>query len=130
MCPGISGDIMADKLKLSSKSSDQLNYISTRLNLKRNVVCRIALSVSLSSGSPVSDEIKTDSDGYEFNKTTILGPDEIYFKAISCYVQDKASDNNFFNIIVRNHIESGLEMMYANYQKVNSPIGYLSSLIS
>ena len=121
---------MADKLKLSSKSSDQLNFISTRLNLKRNVVCRIALSVSLSSGLPVSDEIKTDSDGYEFNKTTIFGPDEIYFKAISCYVQKKASDNNFFNIIVRNHIEKGLEKMFTDYQKVNSPVGYILSMIA
>lgn len=120
---------MADKLKLSSKSSDHLNFLSIRLNLKRNVICRIALSKSLSSGVPVLNDIVTDSDGYEFNKTTILGPDEIYFKAIVSYIQNKASDGNFFNIVVRNHIENGLEMMYGEYQTVNSPVGYLSSLI-
>ena len=120
---------MADKLKLSTKSSDQLNFLSTRLNLKRNVICRLALSVSLSSKEPVSYEITTDSDGYEFNKTTIMGPDEIYFRALSSYVQNKAADSDFFNIVVRNHIEKGLDVMFSEYQKINSPVGYLSSFV-
>lgn len=121
---------MADKLKLSTQSSDQLNFLSNRLNLKRNLICRMALSISLSKKEPVSFGITTDTEGYEFNKSTILGPDETFFKALSAFVQKKAADSDFFNIIVRNHIENGLEIMYSDYQKVNSPVGYLSQLIS
>lgn len=120
---------MADKLKLSTHSSDQLNYLSGRLNLKRNLICRIALSISLSKGAPVPATIKTDSEGYEFNKPTILGPDETLFKALTCYVQNEPANNDFFNITVRNHIENGLEIMFSDYQKINSPVGFLSSYL-
>ena len=120
---------MADKLKLSTHSSDQLNFLSNRLNLKRNLICRIALSVSLAKGVAMSTIIETDSDGYEFNKPTILGPDETYFKALACYIQNEPSNNDFFNIIVRNHIENGLDIMFSDYQRINSPIGFLSSYL-
>lgn len=121
---------MADKLKLSSETSEKLNFLSNRLNIKRNLVCRLAISVSASKRMPVSDSIENNTDGYEFNKPTIFGPDEIYFKAIVCYVQQEAANSNFFNIIIRNHIENGINLMYNDYQIVNSPTGYLTSLIS
>ena len=121
---------MADKLKLSSESSDKLNFLSTRLNIKRNLVCRLAISISVSKKEAVEESIKTNTDGYEFNKSTIFGPDEIYFRAIVCFVQNKAADSDFFNIVIRNHIENGLNIMYDDYQTVNSPVGYLSSIIS
>lgn len=121
---------MADKLKLSTNSSDELNFLSNRLNIKRNLVCRLAISVSVAQKTEVVTTINSDTDGYEFNKSTIFGPDEIYFKAIVCYVQQKAADSDFFNIVIRNHIENGLTIMYDNYQKVNSPVGYLTSFIA
>ncbi|WP_400209649.1 DndE family protein [Candidatus Methanarcanum hacksteinii] len=120
---------MADKLKLSNDSSDKLNFLSNRLNIKRNLVCRLAISVSVSQRKKVDTTINSDTDGYEFNKSTIFGPDEIYFKAVVCYVQQKAADSDFFNIIIRNHIENGLDIMYNDYQKVNSPVGYLTSFV-
>lgn len=121
---------MADKLKLSNDSSDKLTFLSNRLNIKRNLVCRLAISVSVAQGKMVDTTINSDTDGYEFNKSTIFGPDEIYFKAVVCYVQQKAADSDFFNIIIRNHIENGINLMYDDYQIVNSPTGYLTSLIS
>ncbi len=120
---------MADKLKISKESSEQLNFLSTRLNLKRNLVCRIALSISLATREPISESIDTDTEGYEFNKSTILGPDETYFKSLSAYVQNKSNTSDFYNIVVRNHIERGLRIMFNDYQTVNSPVGYLSSLL-
>ncbi len=121
---------MADKLKLSTDSSNKLNYLSNRLNIKRNLVCRLAISVSIAQKIKIETTINTDTDGYEFNKSTIFGPDEIYFKAITCYVQQKAADSDFFNVIIRNHIENGLNIMYDDYQKINSPVGYLTSFIA
>ncbi len=120
---------MADKLKLSKDSSEQLNFLSIRLNLKRNLICRMAFCVSLNLREPVSDSIGTDTEGYEFNKSTIIGPDETLFKALSAYVQKEPSGSDFFNITVRNHIERGLEKMYKDYQTINSPVEFVAGLV-
>ena len=121
---------MADKLKLSAQASERLNFFSSRLSLKRNVVSRIALSVSLSLEEPVSSILETDTDGYEFNKPTIIGPDETMFRAMVSFVQNESIGEDFFNIYVRNHIERGLEKMYGDYELINSPSEFMSSLIS
>ncbi len=120
---------MADKLKLSKNSSEYLNFLSTRLDFKRNIVCRMALCVSLNVREPVHRYMESDTDGYEFNKSTIIGPDETLFKALSSYVQNEPSDSDFFNIIVRNHIERGLKILYDDYQTINSPVEFMVSLI-
>ena len=121
---------MADKLKLSKKSSEQLNDLSNRLDIRRNIVCRLALSCSLSLNDPISYSTKTDTDGYEFNKSTIMGSDEILFRALCTFVQNKKIENDFFNIVVKIHIERGLEIMHRDFQTVNSPIEYLSHLLN
>ena len=128
MSKGILSDTMADKLKISSESSGFLNILSSRLVLKRNVVCRIAISISLSKREPVPEIITNNTEGYEFNKTTILGPDEVLFKTAVAFVQGKPCDKDYFNILVRNHLERGLEMMYAGFMEVNSPTQYLAGL--
>ena len=120
---------MADKLKLSQKSSEQLSFLSSRMNLKRNLICRLALSKSLSTRNPVPDTLLTDTEGYEFNKSTILGSDEILFKSLSAFIQNKSADGEYFNIIIRNHIEIGLEIINSEYQEINSPVTYLAMLI-
>jgi len=119
---------MADKLKLSNESSDQLNNLSNRLDIRRNIVCRLALSCSLSQNEPVPNAITTDTEGYEFNKSAIIGADEVLFKALCTHVQREKVESDFFNIIVRNHIERGLKAMDSNFQTINSPIEYLSRL--
>lgn len=120
---------MADKLKLSEQASERLNFFSSRLSLKRNVVSRIALSVSLSLEEPVSSTLETDTDGYEFNKSTIIGPDETMFRAMISFVQNESIGEDFFNIYVRNHIERGLEKMSNDYQNINSPVNYMIKII-
>ena len=120
---------MADKLKLSAQASERLNFFSSRLSLKRNVVSRIALSVSLSLEEPVSSTLETDTDGYEFNKSTIIGPDETMFRAMISFVQNESIGEDFFNIYVRNHIERGLEKMSNDYQNINSPVNYMIKII-
>lgn len=120
---------MADKLKTSKNAADTLNKLSTRLTLKRNVVCRIAIAVSLSKKTAVSETIDNDMDGYEFNKSTIFGPDELIFRSVACYIQNKPANSNFFNIIIRNHLERGLELLSEEYDKINSPVEFLSNFV-
>ena len=121
---------MADKFKLSKKSSDELLHLSTRLKLRRNIVCRMAMGYSLSIQEPVLEEIFSDSEGYEFNKPTILGLDELPYKAMSAMINGHSiSDDIFFNIIVRNHIERGLDGLSKEYQRINSPTDFMQFVI-
>lgn len=120
---------MADKLKTSKAAADRLNFLSTRLNLKRNVICRIAISISLAEEAPVVAVLETDTEGFEFNKSTIYGPDELIFRSVGSYVQGEPAGPDFFNVVIRNHLERGLELMEAQYEKVNSPVGYLSQFV-
>lgn len=120
---------MADKLKISKAAAERLNFLSTRLNLKRNVICRIAISISLAEETPVTTSLETDTEGYEFNKSTLYGPDELIFRSIGSYVQGEPAGPDFFNIVIRNHLERGLELMEARYEAVNSPVGYLSHFV-
>jgi DNA sulfur modification protein DndE len=122
---------MADKLKLSAQSSEKLVFLSNKLNLRRNVICRMAIGWSLAQKEPIETTISEDSNGFEFNKPTVLGSDEFIFASLSA-VQNNMSikDSIFFNVIIRNHIQRGLDGMYTIYQRTNSPVGFIEKMLS
>jgi DNA sulfur modification protein DndE len=122
---------MADKLKISVETSDKLNHLSARLDLRRNIICRIAIGKSFSMNTRVENGITGDSGGYEFNKTTIMGSEEFIFKAIASNLQGyPLYEDIFFNVIIRNHIERGMAKLFEEYERINSPAEFMKRLIS
>ena len=70
-----------------------------------------------------------DSNGYEFNRYTLTGEYDDYFKAMIVQAEGKnMSDDEFFSKYLRKHIERGIEIMYKEYQRVGSKFTYLSKL--
>jgi len=70
-----------------------------------------------------------DSDGYEFNRYTLTGEYDDYFKAMIVQAEGKnMSDDEFFTKYLRKHIERGIEIMHKEYQRVGSKFTYLSKL--
>lgn len=70
-----------------------------------------------------------DSNGYEFNRYTLTGEYDDYFKAMIVQAEGKSmSDEEFFTKYLRKHIERGIELMYKEYQRVGSKYTYLSKL--
>lgn len=121
---------MADKLKLSSEATEILSKLSSRLDLKRHTICRIAMSISLSL---TQDKPDTDPDysGQEFNKSTIMGSDEYAFLAMIANNANEVIDiSESFNTIVRDHIINGLKIMNKKYETINSPIDFMKELIA
>ena len=116
-------------MKLSKISSDMLNGLTINLDLKRNIVCRIALCKSLNKKQKVENHIISDSEGYEFNRSTIMSNDDLMFRSLVAFVQQERVGPDFFNVIVKNHIEQGLSIMEEEYQRINSPVNYLIQLI-
>ena len=119
---------MSSKMKLSAKATRQLETLSANLDLRRNIVCRMALAVSLNERvAPSTDD--ADFSGQEFNKPTIMGTEEqLFYALITQHYGRRLSEEELFSKYVRAEIINGLEKMSNDYTRINSPVGYLKSL--
>ena len=103
--------------------------MANNLDLRRNVVCRIAIGMSLRDCTP-PDLDDSDYGGVEFNKPTIIGTDEqILMALLTHHFNMKIDAEDFFSTYVRAEIIRGLSMMVSEYRKINSPIEYMEKLI-
>lgn len=119
---------MSDKLKLSTEATNKLENLSSRLNLRKNIVCRIAIGCSLSMKDPI-EKCDEDSLGQEFNKTTIIGADEFAIVAMMANKLNRLIDmDDYFNVEIRAHIIRGLNYMDELYSHINSPVEFMERL--
>jgi len=122
---------MSNKLKISDKASKELMFLSNRLSLRRNIICRMAIGKSLSKKESINDLKPDDNSGFEFNRYTLTGDQDVLFKALIIqHEQKKISDIDYFSFYVRSHIERGLALLFDEYNKINSPIEFLVGLIN
>lgn len=120
---------MPAKLKLSEEISQKLEYLSRRLGLRRNIVCRLAIGRSLAEKESVARINPKDSNGYEFNRYTLTGEYDKIFKALVVqHEKKKLYGTEYFTKYLRNHIERGIKLLYHEYERINSPIEFLVSL--
>lgn len=120
---------MANKLKISTENSKKLEFLSNRLGLRRNIICRLAIGRSLNESASVSELKPLDSSGTEFNRYTLTGDlDDIYKALIIQHEKKRMTDDEYFNKFLRNHIERGVDLLYKEYEKINSPINFIINL--
>ena len=121
---------MSNKLKISKETSTQLDHLSIRLGLRRNIICRLGVGRSLAEKHSVKDLKPKNNVGYEFNKYTLTGDyDEIFRALIVQHERKKLTDSQYFSKYLRNHIERGIELLYKEYERINSPIDFLVKLM-
>ena len=114
-------------MKLSQVATQELDQLSKVLNLRRNIVCRIALGMSLSESEPPAEE--PDVTGQEFNQSTIIGTDEPILTAMIANQYGMRIDSDkFFSTYVRLEINRGLSMMSKKYATINSPSEFMKSI--
>ncbi len=122
---------MQSKLKLSKDSSSKLDSLSSKINLRRNIICRLAIGRSLVDESSVIEIEPLDNNGFEFNRYTLTGEHDNFFKLLIVQHEGiKMDDDLFFSKYLRNHIERGIEILYDEYQRINSPTEFLLFLSS
>ena len=119
---------MSSRLRISKKASEQLNHLSKRLDLRRNIVCRLAIGRSLAEKGSVKDMKPKDSAGFEFNRYTLTGEYDDIFKAVVKQHEKKLNDREYISTFLRNHIERGIQFLYIEYQRINSPIDFFADL--
>jgi len=120
---------MKNKLKISEEASKQLKFLSNKLDLRRNIICRIAVAESLNNKKLISSFEPMDSQGLEFNRYTLTGDQDLLFKSLIIQHEGrKIDEDDFFSVYFRNHIERGLDTLQKRYQKINSPVDFLLKL--
>jgi len=119
---------MASKMKLSMEATKNLEQMASNLNLRRNVICRLALGISLGIEEPPSID-DSDYGGMEFNKPTIMGTDEQILSALlTHHFGKKMIPDDLFSTYIRAEIIRGLSIMVSDYNKLNSPSDYFKML--
>ena len=120
---------MKNRLRLSEKATKQLIHLSNRLDLRRNIICRLAVGKSLAIDKSVKDFKPEDSKGLEFNRITLTGDQDLIFKSLILQHEKNPIDEEiFFPQFFRNHIEQGLDVLSSEYKKINSPVDFLMKL--
>ena len=103
---------MSEKLKISKPVSDDLDYLSRKLDLRRNIICRLAVGKSLTISKSVRDNKLEDNNGYEFNKYTLTGDKDVVYKALIIQHEKKSmNDEEYITKYLRKHIERGIVIM-------------------
>lgn len=111
---------MSSKMKLPSEATQHLDYLSTHLNMKRFIICRMALGYSLGIDCP--PDFDDDCTGQEFNKSTILGNEETIINAlVTSHFGKRIPSDELFSTYIRAEIIRGIGMLYREYVSVNSP---------
>jgi len=125
----LGGNKMVEKIKISNVATENLDFLSRKLDLRRNIICRLAVSKSLNISNSILNFKIEDNNGREFNKYTLTGDKDIIYKALIMQHENKKIDEEeYVTIYLRNHIERGLSVMKKEYEKINSPTDYLVGL--
>lgn len=127
---------MIHKLKISSKSEEILSEIKTKFSITPNILSRIAVSLSLKKSRVTNSEIKKevikiDSQGLEFQRYTLTGENEIYYKIMmEQFCQSNLKDDEFFPYHFKFHLERGLPLLKSEIQIAPSLEVFLKNLIT
>ena len=100
------------KLKVSADTTKKLRYLQQRTRLTPNLLCRMAITLSLQEGSVVRLPTPVD-DGMEFNRYTLTGEQDALYVALLRFVEsdiDPADESSEQELLLRlkGHITRGV----------------------
>lgn len=98
--------MLPKRLHVSKASADALKLLKARTGITPNILCRMALLLSLESGRSKGRR-KTDQEGNEFNAPTLFGEFAPIFRALIFEVHGKLDAKETADVIA-SHIEDGL----------------------
>lgn len=104
---------MAFKLKTAKHTSDIIDRLEVSVNLPCYTLVKLAMALSLRSQTPLCDEdFKTNTFGRELNRQTITGDADATYKCLmELYAHKHLTDDEFFPLHVKAHIDRGMELL-------------------
>ena len=76
-----------NKIRVTEETDKRLRFLKARTGLTPNLLCRLAICLSLSERTP-PDPVRIEGEGREFNRYTLTGPWDKLFVALirqDCY---------------------------------------------
>ena len=98
-----------NRIRISAGASEKLKYIKSKTGVTPNVLCRIAIGLSLKDHK-LFDAAKPELGGLEFNSSTLFGT---YAKLYECLFKQLYSKSEIADIetIIANHIDEGMKTL-------------------
>lgn len=121
---------MVFKIKTSQKTQELFEIIEASENLQPYALSKLAISLSLKSQVPLSDEdFKTDNNGLELNRQTITGEyDDLYKCLISMKEQRHIDDDEYFQRYIKAHLDRGARLLHSEFRYGGDFILHLLSI--
>ena len=118
---------MVFKIKTSKKTMEFFQAIEASENLQPYALSKLAISLSLKSQTPLSDEdFSTDNNGLELNRQTITGEyDELYKCLISMKEKRHIDDDEYFQKYMKAHLDRGAKYLYSEFRYGGDFISHL-----
>lgn len=101
--------MLPNRLHISQRATDQLKYLKTRTGVTPNILCRMALALSLEEKHNANPE-STDLSGSEFNIVTLLGDSGPIFEALLKQVYGDMAPKQA-ELIIAAHIDHGVDKL-------------------
>lgn len=104
---------MAFKLKTSKKTSEIIDSLEVSTNMPCFTLVKLAMALSLRSDIPLQeDDFQTNTFGRELNRQTITGDSDATYKCLmELYAQKHLTDDEFFPMYVKAHIDRGAVLL-------------------
>ena len=119
---------MADRIYTSSDADEVLSALRFETKLEKATLARIAFTLSLTKEGPQVAKSESFSGG-EMKRPTFVGEDEVFIRSLISYAYRKRdiSEDEFFSnrSIVKNHIDSGAELLKQLFRECGSDTGNL-----
>lgn len=113
---------MGFRLKTSKRTMNIFEYLGNRINLQPFALSKIAIALSLKEGSPIEDFTDEDIRGLELNRQTIMGNyDEIFKALIEQDLGRHLSDDEYFPIYTKKHLDRGAIILKNKYEYSGNP---------
>jgi len=109
------------KLKVSAEATSKLRSLRQRTGLRPNLLCRVALMLSLEEGSAAGRPVPPE-DGMEFNRYTLTGEYDSLFVALLRFVEEDSGRRNPLSDqellgLMRTHIHEGVARLAVRAKK-------------
>lgn len=101
--------VRPNRFRVTKTASDTLKLLKARTGVTPNILCRLALVLSLEQGKPTSRK-PGELDGNEFNTPTLFGEHVQVYDSLIRQVHGEL-DAKQYTLAVAWHIEKGLEQL-------------------
>lgn len=127
---------MIFRLKTSKNTENIINEIKNKFFITPNILLRIAVSLSLKNSKETKlfikkESLKFDNSGIEFQRHTLTGDNEIFYKILmEQFCGESLNDEEFFPLHFKYHLENGIKLLKSEIEFAPNFETFLKNLSS